>query len=135
MSSLRRRIFGTSNTASDPPSSEEPSREGTPGSDELHVVPSKHLYDLAQKAKSSKGTKRRNAWIFVLGGLFGIAVAAFFAGNQDMLDLRALADVNLDSILDVLPAGLIKDAQALQVCGIFLQAICLPAGPWRIMSD
>lgn len=113
--SLRRRIFGTS-SSTDPPSSEDTSREGTPGAEDLRVVPSKHLQKLAQKAAHARhGTKRRNAWIFVLGGLFGIAVAAFFAGNQDMLDLRALADVNLDSLLDVLPAGLIRDAQALQV--------------------
>lgn len=116
MSSLRRRIFGVS--SSDSPSS---SGTSTPTSgdraEDVTVVPSKHLEKLAQKAKQPKGTKRRNAWIFGLGGVFGLMVAAFFAGNQEMLDLKALADLNLDSLLDVLPAGLIQDAKDLQVCG------------------
>ena len=55
-------------------------------------------------------------------------VAAFFAGNQDYLDLKALADLNLDSLLDVLPAGLIKDAQDLQVSALFLLAFRLLRG-------
>jgi hypothetical protein len=53
-----------------------------------------------------------------LGGLFGIIVAGFFASSNDVFDMQALKDMNLDSIMDVLPAGLIKDAQALQV-GLF----------------
>lgn len=115
MSSLRRRIFGVSSTPS--PSS---SGVSTPAvvdqlGEDLAVVPSKQLHKLAEKAKRPKGTKRRNAWIFGLGGVFGVVVAAFFAGQQDMLDLKALAELNLDSILDVLPAGLVKDAQDLQV--------------------
>lgn len=32
-----------------------------------------------------------------------------------MMDLAMLRDMNLDSIMDVLPAGLIKDARDLQV--------------------
>lgn len=116
MSSLRRRIFGVSRTST--PSSSGTTTPTNSGDkpDEYRVVPSTHLEKLARKAARPKGTKRRNAWIFGLGGLFGVVVAAFFVGNQDMIDLRALADVNLDSILDVLPAGLIRDAQALQVC-------------------
>ena len=38
-----------------------------------------------------------------------------FASNNDMIDLSSITDMNLDSIMDVLPAGLIKDARAIQV--------------------
>lgn len=113
MSTLRRRIFGVSSDT--PPSSGTSTPSGDKNED-LAVVPSKHLEKLAEKARRPKGTKRRNAWIFGLGGVFGIVVAAFFAGNQEMLHLNALTDLNLDSILDVLPAGLIQDAKDLQVC-------------------
>lgn len=111
MSSLRRRIFGSSGDSTPTSRSSSP----TPaGGDELQVIPDKELKKLS-KTGHKTGRKRWNAWIFGLGGLFGVAVAAFFAGNNEMLDLRAIADVNLDSILDVLPAGLVKDAQDLQV--------------------
>jgi phospholipid:diacylglycerol acyltransferase len=113
MSGLRRRIFGTS--SSDSPSlTPEQSREGTPTSEEVRVVSAKKLQALTDSHKK-RGTKRRNAWIFGLGGLFGIIVAGFFASSNDVFDMQALKDMNLDSIMDVLPAGLIKDAQALQV--------------------
>jgi phospholipid:diacylglycerol acyltransferase len=116
MSGLRRRIFGTS--SSDSPSlTPEQSREGTPTSEEVRVVSAKKLQKLTDSHKK-RGTKRRNAWIFGLGGLFGIIVAGFFASSNDVFDMQALKDMNLDSIMDVLPAGLIKDAQALQV-GLF----------------
>lgn len=46
--------------------------------------------------------------------------AGFFAsptGSMDKLvTMTGLSDLNLDSILDVLPAGLIKDVQQMQVC-------------------
>lgn len=67
------------------------------------------------KHKHAKGRKRRNAWVFGLGGLFGVLAAGFFAGKNDLMDLAALQSMNLDSIFDVLPAGLLRDAQALQV--------------------
>ena len=54
-------------------------------------------------------------WIFGLGGVFGIVVAALFAGHNEMLDLAMLQDLNLDSILDVLPAGMISEARDFQV--------------------
>lgn len=105
MSSLRRRILGDS--------SSEPSREASPDprSNTVVQLPARQF----EKLTKTKSSKRRNAWIFGLGGLFGIAVAAFFAGNQDMIDLASLTDVGLDSIMEVLPAGLVKDAQDLQV--------------------
>lgn len=122
MSGLRRRIFGTS-SADTPSLTPEQSREGTPASEEVRVVSAKKLEKLTAQHKA-KGTKRRNAWIFGLGGLFGILIAGFFASSNEVFDMQALRDVNLDSILDVLPAGLIKDAHELQV-GFFKALVIL----------
>lgn len=99
MNALRRRITSKSSTEPSAEPSAEPSRKRTPA----HHV---------QKHKS--GGKRRTAWIFFLGGIFGIAVAAFFVGNNNMLDIAALSDLNLDSLFEVLPVGLVNDAKELQ---------------------
>lgn len=108
MNVLRRRLIGDSSTEP----SAEPSREGTPDKkDEYRVIPEKKL---AHLKKHKPGGKRKTAWIFTLGGIFGIAVAAFFVGNNDMLDIAALGDLNLDALLEVLPAGLVNDAKELQ---------------------
>lgn len=102
-------------------SPDDSSRESTPGpgTDDTRVVPIKRLRVLERKLTETrlarKGTKRRHFWVFVLGGLFGLAVAAFFAGHNDMIDIPGFADLNLDSFLDVLPAGFLKDAQDIQV--------------------
>lgn len=113
MSELRRRIFGASRDST-PASTPELSREGSPvGTQEYRVIPAKRLESLTSSEKR-KGSKRRNIWIFGLGGLFGVLVAAFFASSNEFMDLASLKDMNLDSILDVLPAGLIRDAQDLQ---------------------
>ena len=53
--------------------------------------------------------------IFGLGGLFGIVIAAFFAQRHDVINLEGLIDVNLESLLDVIPAGIVKDAKDLTV--------------------
>lgn len=121
MSDLRRRIFGVGTPDSTPSSSRDaspaPARPGDNVSN-YKVVPSHELEKIARRR--ARGTKRRNAWIFGLGGLFGVLAAGFFAsptGSLDKLvDMTGLSDLNLDSILDVLPAGLIKDVQQMQVC-------------------
>lgn len=134
MSGLRRRIFGSSQAngdakASDKHGDDNDSRDPSPapvdpskGPEELATLPIKKLKELndvlqQKKKRSAKGTKRRNAWIFSLGSLVGVGLALFFAGSNDMVDLSTLAhfrDMNLDSIMDALPAGLIRDAQELQ---------------------
>jgi len=98
-----------------PDSTPDVSHEGTPAPDELRLVPVKQLQTLKSLSKKTKGSKRRTFWTFGIGGLVGVLVAGFFASNNSMMDFAALKDVNLDSMLDVLPAGLIRDAQALQV--------------------
>jgi phospholipid:diacylglycerol acyltransferase len=112
MNVLRRRLVGGSNDT--PTSSEEPSREGTPdATSDLRVVSKKHLKDIKTKS-STKAGKRRSLWIFALGGLFGLAVAAFFVGNSDMLDMQVLSELNLDNLIEVLPSGLLDDVKEIQ---------------------
>ena len=121
MSDLRRRIFGVGTPDSTPSSSRDnspaPARPGDKTTD-YKIVPS----DQAEKISKQKqrGRKRRNAWVFGLGGLVGVLAAGIFAsptGSLDRLvDMAGWNDMNFDSILDVLPAGLIKDVQQLQVC-------------------
>jgi phospholipid:diacylglycerol acyltransferase len=80
MSELRRRIFGTgggddsdssSRDASPAPASKEA------GGDDFRVIHKEKL-DLLRKNSKKRGTKRRNAWIFGLGGIFGLFIAGFF---------------------------------------------------------
>lgn len=123
MSELRRRIFGVGASPDSTPTS---SRDASPApvqheDGEYKIIPKPQLEKLKKEVKQvkRKGTKRRNAWIFALGGLFGIFIAGFFASNNGSLDklveMAGIGDMNLDSLLDVLPAGLIRDVQDLQV--------------------
>ncbi|KAF1809380.1 LACT-domain-containing protein [Eremomyces bilateralis CBS 781.70] len=113
--SLRRRVLGGSNNDKDSPaSSNDPSRDSSPAVGEEMLFLSEKKPEKSHHLTRTPGTRRRNAWIFFLGGLFGLALAAFFARSNDMLDIRALTDINLDSIFDVLPAALLRDAQDLQ---------------------
>jgi phospholipid:diacylglycerol acyltransferase len=109
MNFLRRRFGGN-----DADSSSEPSREHTPEPgcpSNLRVVTAEKL----QTLKKGKNGKRKNFWIFALGGLAGVVAAAFFAGSNDMIDFSSLEGVNLDSLYEALPAGFLKDAQQMQV--------------------
>lgn len=108
MSGLRRRL---GNILSESPSP-SPSREGTPipgGEEEVKVVPKRKL----DKLKRQRGSKRRSGLIFILGGVLGLLLALLFAQHQDVIKLDGLLDVNLDSLMDVIPAGIIKDAKDL----------------------
>lgn len=60
-------------------------------------------------------SKRRNGLIFALGGIFGIFVALFFANQQEVISLDSLMDLNLDSLIDVIPQGIVKDAREFSV--------------------
>lgn len=127
MSDLRRRIFGASTPDSTPSSSRDASpapfqQDNQDDGGEYKIIPKPQLEKLRKEVKEvrRKGTRRRSAWVFALGGLFGIFLAGFFASNNGSLDrlvdMAGIKDMNLDSLLDVLPAGLIKDVQDLQVC-------------------
>ena len=103
MSSLRRRLLGDS--------SSEPSRDPSPVKGEpVTLVPAAHLKKLTKKR-----SKRGQGLIFTLGGLFGIVIAAFFAQRHDVINLEGLMDVNLESLMDAIPAGIVKDAKDLTV--------------------
>jgi len=123
MSSLRRRIFGAGSADTSPASSRDVSPAplaGTPGeTEDYKIVRAKELDKLNKRVRARKSSKKRNAWIFGLGGVFGVLAAGFFAtppGSIDkLIDIAGLNDMNLDSILDVLPAGLIRDVQDMQV--------------------
>lgn len=60
-------------------------------------------------------SKRRNGFIFALGGLFGIFIALFFANQQEVISLDSLMDLNLDALIDVIPQGIVKDAREFSV--------------------
>lgn len=61
-------------------------------------------------------SKRRNGLIFLLGGLFGLFSAVFFAQQQDVISLDSLLDLNLDSLMDVIPQSIMRDAREFSVC-------------------
>lgn len=122
MSNLRRRIFGGGQDESSDSSSRDASPAPAPpeaGGDAYRIVPEETLNKLRKKVKTTKGGKKWNAWIFGLGGVFGLVMAGVFAGSNGGIDklvtMAGLEDMNLDSILDVLPAGLIRDMRDLQV--------------------
>ena len=53
--------------------------------------------------------------MFGLGGLFGVIVAAAFANHHDVINLESLMDLNIESLSDVIPAGIIKEARDISV--------------------
>ncbi|KIW05492.1 uncharacterized protein PV09_03376 [Verruconis gallopava] len=113
MNILRRRNVAASSSApseSRPPHVDAPQ---TPSNDhtDFRILPAEKLHEIIHRPK---GSKRQKAWIFGLGGIFGIVIAALFAKQNEMLDLAAFSDLNLDSIIDVLPAGILSDAKNFQ---------------------
>lgn len=123
MSELRRRIFGGGTPDSTPSASRDvspaPKEDGAGGATAYKVVPAGQLQKLSKKCKRSTTTKTRTFWIFGLGLLGGLFVAGFFASNNGGLDqlvaTMGMSEMSLDSLLDVLPSGLIKEVQDMQV--------------------
>jgi phospholipid:diacylglycerol acyltransferase len=66
-------------------------------------------------------SKRRNGLIFLLGGIFGIFFAVFFAQQQDVISLESLMDLNLESLMDAIPQNIMRDAREFSVCGLVYQ--------------
>ena len=110
-SELRRRVVtkGGDETPSESSVSVAPSREESPVkvAEKVEILHHQH-----------KSRKRRNGAIFLLGSLFGIIAAGFFAKSNDLIDFPGLAELRVDSLLDVLPAGLVKDVRDLVVCSL-----------------
>ena len=106
MSELRRRVGKIFSESPSPATS----RDGTPDpGEEVKLVPVRKL----QALTTSKRSKRKSGLLFGLGGLFGLIVALFFAQSHDLVKLEGMLDVSLDSLFDVLPDGLIKEAREL----------------------
>lgn len=107
MSALRRRI---GNVLQDDTPSPSPSRDSTPEpNEEVKLVSKKKL----EKLKKGGTSKRRTGLIFGLGSLLGLLLALLFAQSQDVIRLEGLLEVNLDSLMDVIPAGIVKDVKDL----------------------
>ena len=128
MSDLRRRVFGVGASPDSTPSASPREQSPAPGhqvqdgrGEIYHIVPDHKIDKLKKEMKAvrRKGSKRRNVWMFILGGAFGLLLAGFFAsrnGNFDTwIEMAGMKDMNLESFLDVLPAGIIRDVQDLQV--------------------
>lgn len=123
MASLRRRIFGTGSGDSTPSASRDASPAPAPHEalkrpGAYRVLTTEKFDELKAAVKSGKGggKKRRNAWVFGLGLLGGLFVAGFFASRDGALEqLAAMAGLEDMNLMDVLPTGLIRDVQDLQV--------------------
>lgn len=68
-----------------------------------------------QEQPVKRRSKRRNGFIFTLGGIFGVFLALFFANQNEVISLDALTDLNLDALIDVIPAGILNDAKEFSV--------------------
>jgi phospholipid:diacylglycerol acyltransferase len=106
MSELRRRI-GNMIRGSPSPS---PIRGNTPEPGAETTLVSKEKLDKILKKRPSR---KRSGFSFLLGGIVGLLLAVFLAQQNDVVKLEGLLDVNLDSLMDVLPAGIVRDAKAL----------------------
>lgn len=88
-------------------------REATPEkAEEVRLAPLSEVHNT--KHRKSKGHKRRHLFLFFLGGLAGIFAAGFFARSNDLIEFPEFG--TMDSLLDVLPANVVKDARDLMVC-------------------
>lgn len=97
----RRNNEGTSSSA--------PTTTKDENGEEVCLVPVSQL-----KAVGNNARKRRTGLIFALGGLFGIVLAAFFADKNDVIrfsGLAELADLHLEGLSNVLPAGMVREAK------------------------
>lgn len=92
------------------PSSNQ-SQNPSPGNGEsVTLIPTAKLNSLKRERK-----KRKNGLIFTLGGLFGLITAAFLANRHDVINLEGIVDLNLESFIDVIPSGIVKEAKEITV--------------------
>ncbi|RYP69788.1 hypothetical protein DL771_005897 [Monosporascus sp. 5C6A] len=108
-STLRRRVLdgGADDTPSDSSTPTTPTLAPTvhddspakPG-EKVRIIHHRH---------PPKTRRRRNTFIFLLGSLFGLIAAGFLAQSNDLIELPEIGELSMDSLLDVLPAGLAKD--------------------------
>ncbi|RPA79146.1 Phospholipid:diacylglycerol acyltransferase [Ascobolus immersus RN42] len=77
---------------------------------EVDLTPGTTYQKVKTRVVKARPSKRRSWMIFSIGGLFGVILAGLAYRNQDLMSLDVLGDISLDSILDVLPPGIIKEA-------------------------
>ena len=126
MSALRRRAGNVPEPESSPetPTNNNPDNDGDSGNP-LHNV--RKEVRRIEVPVFKKRSKRRNGFIFGLGGLFGVFIALFFANHNEVISFDALMDLNLDSLIDVIPAGMVRDAKEFTVWAI-LFSLCAFCG-------
>ncbi|KAI8627566.1 LACT-domain-containing protein [Xylariaceae sp. FL1651] len=105
-SDLRRRAVGAEPRTDSPLSSSKTPRDQSPvkPGDNVKIV---HHHD-KQPAR-----KRRSTFIFFLGSVFGLIAAGFLAQSNDLIEFPEFGDLSMDSLFDVLPAGLVTDMKDL----------------------
>ncbi|KAI1338082.1 LACT-domain-containing protein [Xylariaceae sp. FL0016] len=103
-SELRRRVIDKDhNDISNEPRTPRDQSPAKPG-DKIKIIHHKHKQPMR---------KRKNGLIFLFGSLFGIIAAGFLAKSNDLIDFPELGELSMDSFVDILPAGLVKDMKDL----------------------
>ncbi|KAI0848712.1 LACT-domain-containing protein [Daldinia vernicosa] len=105
-STLRRRALAADNSSESSLSVAPTPRDESPDKpvDKVEII---------HHERKPKTGKRRNTFIFLMGSLFGLIAAGLLAKNNDLIELPEIGDLSVDSFLDVLPAGLVKDMRDL----------------------
>ena|SRR3569833_1446704 len=109
---LRRRVLGTETPDTATPT---PSPTPTPRDESPEKKDRKDHGKVRIIHHTPKGKKRRFTLIFFLGLIFGLVAAGFLAKSNDLIDFPEIGELSMDSLLDVLPAGLVKDVRDLMV--------------------
>jgi hypothetical protein len=67
----------------------------------------------SEPAEPIKKTKKRSLGLtFAIGGIAGLFFAGFAAKNQD---IQFISELRLDAFVDVIPAGILKEATEISV--------------------
>lgn len=98
MTPLRRRNIEDSSTTA---GQDDPAKKGQT------IIP----LAVSQVKKVHRG-KRHQGVLLGVGALIGFIAAAFFAKQQNVIDLDF---INFESLIDAIPAGIIKDAKDITV--------------------
>ncbi|KAG6006096.1 hypothetical protein E4U21_007393 [Claviceps maximensis] len=106
---LRRRAVGETQRLGDDLQESDEHHEHHEGHEHSGAGPGSRIVVVDKVPKTTR--KRRTTFIFLLGGLCGLFAAGFFASTNDLIDLPEIGELSMDSLFDVLPAGLIKDVR------------------------
>lgn len=99
-STLRRRVLG--------PHTPSESSPATTPRDQSPIRPG----DKVKVVREKNTRKRKTTGIFLLGSLFGLIAAGFFAKSNDLIDFPdfpEIGELRMDNWFEILPAGFVKD--------------------------